>query len=208
MNAPVLIGTAGGSGSGKSTVVGRILDVLGPGRVGIVHADAYYRDYGHLSPDERSLVNFDHPDALDLPLLLAHVDALREGHGVDVPIYDFATHTRTGATRRIEPTPVVIVDGILVLAEPELRRRLDIKIFVDTDADVRFIRRLERDVAERGRTVESVIRQYLDTVRPMHLEFVEPSKRWADVIIPTGGENEVAIEMVVARLRWLLERRE
>ncbi|MEZ4417541.1 MAG: uridine kinase [Gemmatimonadota bacterium] len=207
MSTPVLIGTAGGSGSGKSTVVDRIAQVLGPSRVGCLHADAYYRDFGHLSLDDRALVNFDHPEALDLPLLLRHVDALKRGEGVEEPVYDFATHTRTERTRLLHPTPVVIVDGILILAEPTLRERLDIKIFVDTDADVRFIRRLERDVAERGRTVESVIRQYLDSVRPMHLEFVEPSKRWADVIIPVGGENEVAIEMVVARLRYLLDPR-
>ena len=200
----ILVGVAGGSGSGKSTVVARILEALGSSNIHCLHADAYYRDFSDLPPAERDRINFDHPEALDLPLLIEHLDRLAGGEDVLSPVYDFATHTRTVATRRVEATRIVIVDGILALAEPELRKRFDVKLYVDTDADVRFIRRLQRDVADRGRTVESVIDQYMETVRPMHLEFVEPSKRYADVIVPTGGENEVATGMVVAHLRSLL----
>jgi uridine kinase len=200
MSTPLFVGVAGGSGSGKSTVVRRILDGLRPDRVSVMHHDAYYRDYVHLPPDLRATINFDHPDSLETSLLVAHLDALREGGSVEVPIYDFTTHTRTPETVPVSPTEVILVDGILVLSEAAIRERMDIRLFVDTDADLRFIRRLERDVRERGRTVDSVVSQYLETVRPMHLDFVEPSKRYADVIIPEGGENVVAIDMVVARL--------
>lgn len=201
---PLFAGVAGGSGSGKSTVVERIMQGLAPHPVTLIHHDSYYRDYSELTLEERAEINFDHPDALETELLVEHLDELREGSTVEVPIYDFTTHSRTAKTRPAAPTPVVIVDGILVLAERAIRERLDIRIFVDTDADIRFIRRLGRDIEHRGRTLESVVRQYTTTVRPMHLEFVEPSKRYADVIVPVGGENEVAIDMVVTKLREVL----
>ena len=200
----LVVGVAGGTGSGKTTVVQRIVDSLAPGPVARLHHDSYYRDLGHLAPEARDRVNFDHPDALESDLLARHLDRLREGRSVRVPVYDFATHTRRAEPRRVAATPVVIVEGILLLAEPEVRRRLDVKIYVDTDADLRFIRRLRRDLEERGRTLEAVIRQYTETVRPMHLEFVEPSKRYADLILPMGGRNDVAIEMLSARLRSVL----
>ena len=202
---PIVIAVAGGTGSGKTTVANEILQRVGAQHIAYISHDAYYRDHSHLSPDERALVNYDHPDSLETPLLVEHLKALRDGRAVKIPIYDFTTHTRTPHTRRVEPAPVVLVEGILVFVEPELRELFDVKLYVDSDADVRFIRRLRRDIIERGRTVESVCEQYLATVRPMHLEFVEPSKRYADVIIPEGGFNEVAIEMVAARLRGLLD---
>lgn len=201
---PLFVGVAGGSGSGKTTVVERIMQGLAPHPVTLIHHDSYYRDYSELTLEERARINFDHPDALETELLVEHLDALRRGETVEVPVYDFTTHERTSRTRPAAPTPVVIVDGILVLAERPIRERLDIRIFVDTDPDVRFIRRLQRDLAERGRTLESVVEQYQETVRPMHLEFVEPSKRYADVIVPVGGSNEVAIDMVVTKLREVL----
>jgi uridine kinase len=204
---PVIVGVAGGSGSGKTTVVREILERLRPERVGVIHHDAYYRSFGHLPEDTRAQINFDHPDALETELLVSHLTELMIGRGVDLPIYDFTSHTRSPETLRLEPTEVLIVDGILVLAEPELRRRMDIKIFVDTDADIRFIRRLTRDINDRGRSLDSVVTQYQEWVRPMHLEFVEPSKRYAHVIIPEGGENRVAIDMVVAKLASVLEER-
>jgi uridine kinase len=205
--APILVGVAGGSGSGKSTVVRRILEQLRPDRVSVIHHDAYYRDYAHLPPDTRALINFDHPDSLETSLLVTHLDALLAGDSVQVPIYDFTTHTRTAETVTVGPTDVILVDGILVLSEREIRDRMDIRLFVDTDPDLRFIRRLERDVRERGRTVDSVVTQYLETVRPMHLDFVEPSKRHADVIIPEGGSNRVAIDMVVTKLNAVVSSR-
>jgi uridine kinase len=202
---PLFLGVAGGSGSGKSTIVERIVAGLAPHPVTLIRHDAYYRDYSELSAEDRARLNFDHPDSLETELLLGHLDRLRSGEPVEIPIYDFTTHSRTGQTRTAVPTPVVIVDGILVLAHPEVRKRLDIKIFVDADPDIRFIRRLGRDLEERGRTLDSVVRQYAATVRPMHLEFVEPSKRYADVIVPVGAENHVAIDMVVTKLREVLE---
>lgn len=201
---PFLAGVAGGTGSGKTTVVGALVEGLAPAPVSVIHHDAYYRDFGHLDADARDRINFDHPDALETSLLVEHLAALLEGEAVDVPVYDFTTHLRTEETRRVDPTPVVIVDGILVLAEPDLRELLDLRVYVDTDPDIRFIRRLRRDLEERGRTLESVVEQYVTTVRPMHLEFVEPSKRWADLIVPEGGLNEAAVEMLVARLRQVL----
>jgi uridine kinase len=204
---PLVLGVAGGSGSGKTTVVAEILARLDPDQVAVIHHDAYYRDFGHLSPGERAALNFDHPSALETELLVHHLQALLAGDPVDVPRYDFTTHTRRTDTLRVDPTDVLIVDGILVLAEAELRRLLDIKIFVDTDADIRFIRRLQRDIRERGRSLDSVIAQYQETVRPMHLDFVEPSRRWADVILPEGGSNRIAIEMVAARLAGALASR-
>ena len=203
---PLFVGVAGGSGSGKTTVVERIMSGLAPRPVTLIHHDAYYFDYGHLTVEERAQVNFDHPASLETDLLVRHIDDLAASRTVELPLYDFKTHTRTDETERATPTPVVIVDGILVLADREIRRRLDIKIFVDTDADIRFIRRMGRDMEHRGRTLESVVNQYTKTVRPMHLEFVEPSKRYADVIVPVGGENDVAIDMVVTKLREVLGR--
>ncbi len=200
----VTIGVAGGSGSGKTTVAHRILDLVGAEHIAYIPHDAYYKDLGHLPLEERFKVNFDHPDALETPLLIEHLRRLQAGEAVDIPIYDFTTYTRTRETRRVEPAPIILVEGILIFAEPTLREMFDVKLFVDTDADIRLIRRLQRDMRERGRSFESIIKQYLTTVRPMHLEFVEPSKRYADVIIPEGGYNEVAIEMVAARIRGLL----
>jgi len=202
---PILIGVAGGTGSGKTTVANQILQRVGAEHITYIPHDAYYRDHSHLPPRLRDQVNFDHPDSLETELLVEHLKELRSGRAVEIPIYDFTTHTREKQTRRVKPAPVVLVEGILVFVEPELRDLFDVRLYVDTDADVRFIRRLRRDIEERGRSVESVCEQYLSTVRPMHLEFVEPSKRYADVIIPEGGFNEVAIEMVAARIRGLLE---
>ncbi|NIU60671.1 MAG: uridine kinase [Pseudomonas stutzeri] len=201
----IVIAVAGGTGSGKTTVAKEILQRVGAEHIAYIPHDAYYRDLSHLPPRERDQVNFDHPDSLESGLLVEHLKELRAGRTVEIPEYDFTTHTRTQRTRRVEPAPVVLVEGILVFVEPELRELFDVKLYVDTDADVRFIRRLRRDIEDRGRSVESVCEQYLSTVRPMHLEFVEPSKRYADVIIPEGGFNEVAIEMVAARVRGLLE---
>ncbi|MDW8269247.1 MAG: uridine kinase [Anaerolineae bacterium] len=193
---PVVVGVAGGTGSGKTTVIQRILDRVGFDRIAYLPHDAYYKDASHLPPAERAHLNFDHPNALDNALLIEHIRTLLAGRPVDVPIYDFTTHTRSPQTRRVQPCPVILVEGILVFADEELRRLMDIKIYVETDADIRFIRRLQRDITERG--------QYLSTVRPMHLLFVEPSKRYADIIIPEGGYNEVALEMVISRIEALL----
>lgn len=199
----ILLGVAGGSGSGKTTVVEEILKGLRTSPVSVIHHDAYYRDLAHRPFEERVKVNFDHPDALETELLVEHLERLRAGEGVDVPVYDFSTHTRRDRTQRVEATGVIIVDGILVLAEHRLRDLLDIKVFVDTDPDLRFIRRLERDMKERGRSLESVVDQYLKTVRPMHLAFVEGSRAHADIIIPEGGRNQVAIDLLVGRLRMV-----
>jgi uridine kinase len=181
-----------------------IIDRVGKNNISFLPHDAYYKDLSDLSPGQRAEVNFDHPDSLDTRLLIDHVYSLKQSEPIDLPVYDFKTHSRTSDVYRVEPHPVILVEGILLFAEPELRKLFDVKIFVDTDADIRFIRRLQRDIAERGRNTESVIQQYLSTVRPMHLEFVEHSKRYADVIIPEGGLNIVAMDMVVARLETLL----
>jgi uridine kinase len=202
---PCVLGVAGGTGSGKTTVARTILDSVGKDRIAFLEQDSYYCDVDWRSEAELLHHNFDHPSALDNELLVAHLAALKAGHPVEVPIYDFVRHRRTARTRRVEPRPVVLLEGILIFVEPALRDLLDFKIFVDTDPDLRLIRRLGRDMAERGRTVQDVLRQYLETVRPMHLEFVEPSKRYADIIIPEGGENRVALEMVVARVEQLLQ---
>jgi len=201
---PLTIGIAGGTGSGKTTVANAILQRVGVEHIAVIPHDAYYKDLAGLSPNLRAQVNFDHPDSLDTTLLIHHLRQIRSGFPIDLPVYDFKTHTRTTQTLHIDPKPVIMVEGILIFIEPVLRELLDIKIFVDTDADIRFIRRLQRDIADRGRTSESVIRQYLETVRPMHLEFVEPSKRYADVIIPEGGMNQVALDMLTARIQALL----
>jgi uridine kinase len=203
---PFVLGVAGGTGSGKTTVARAVLEAVGQNRLSFLEQDSYYCDVDWRNEGELLHHNFDHPSALDNELLIAHLAALKGGHPVEVPIYDFVRHRRTARTRRVEPQPVVLLEGILIFVEPALRELLDFKIYVDTDADIRLIRRLGRDMAERGRTVQDVLRQYLETVRPMHLEFVEPSKRWADIIIPEGGENRVALEMVVARVEQLLER--
>lgn len=204
MSNPIVIGVAGGSGSGKTTVANVILQRVGSHRIAYLPHDAYYRDLSSLPPNQRAQVNFDHPDSLETELLVEHVRALKAWQAVELPVYDFTRHARTEQTVRVEPQRVILVEGILIFAEPMLRQLFDVKIFVDTDADIRFIRRLQRDIAERGRTAETVVRQYLTTVRPMHLEFVEPSKRYADVIIPEGGLNVVAMDMVIARIEDLL----
>ena len=201
----VVVGVAGGTASGKTTISEAILDRVGRDRVAFIPHDAYYCDLSGLSFEERCQVNFDHPDSLETELLVAHLDALCRGEDVDVPCYDFSRHTRRSETRRVAPRSVILVEGILIFTERALRERFDIKVYIDADADLRFIRRLQRDTAERGRTMASVIAQYLSTVRLMHLEFVEPSKRYADVIIPTGGFNTVAIDMVATRVLAMLE---
>ena len=204
-NIPLVIGIAGGSGSGKTTVVQEILNRVGADRIAYLQHDSYYKDLAGLPPTLRINVNFDHPYSLETELLIKHVETLRDHQSVEVPIYDFATDSRTSQTFSVAPRRVILVEGILIFAEPELRKLFDVKIYVDTDADVRFIRRLRRDITERGRTTESVIKQYESTVRPMHLEFVEPSKRYADIIIPEGGHNIAALDMVVARIESLLK---
>jgi uridine kinase len=202
---PLVIGIAGGSGSGKTTVAQEILQRVGRERIAFLQHDSYYKDLTGLPPTQRAEVNFDHPNSLENELLIQHVASLRDGKPVEVPIYDFSTDRRTGETFTVQPQRVILVEGILIFTEVTLREMFDVKIFVDTDSDLRLIRRLQRDITERGRTTESVIEQYLSTVRPMHLEFVEPSKRYADVIIPEGGFNTAALDMVVARVNVLLK---
>ena len=202
---PLVIGIAGGTGSGKTTIAHEILHRVGANKLAILSHDAYYRNQKGIPFEERAKVNYDHPDSLETELLVEHVKQLKQGHQVHMPVYDFTTHSRKEETVLIEPQPVILVDGILIFVERELRVLFDVKIFVDTDPDIRFIRRLQRDIIERKRTQESVIRQYLETVRPMHMEFVEPSKRHADVIIPEGGYNRVALDMVTARIGQLLK---
>ena len=202
----LVIGIAGGTGSGKTTVANVILERVGKEHISYLPHDAYYRELSDLPPDQKAAVNFDHPDSLETELMIKHIHNLKNGHSVELPIYDFSTHSRTGKTIRVDPKRVIIVEGILIFAEPELRKLFDVKLFVDTNADVRFIRRLQRDIAERGRTTEMVIHQYMTTVRPMHLEFAEPSKRYANVIIPEGGLNAVAMDMVIARIEALLNK--
>ena len=203
-HSPLVIGIAGGSGSGKTTVAQEILNRVGASRIAFLQHDAYYKDLSGLPPTQKVAVNFDHPNSLETELLILHIEMLKNGKQVEIPIYDFATHSRTKETFSVLPRGVILVEGILIFAESALREIFDVKIFVDTDDDIRFIRRLERDIAERGRTRDTVVQQYLSTVRPMHLEFVEPSKRYADVIIPEGGHNTAALDMVVARIESLL----
>lgn len=198
---PIVFGVAGGTGSGKTTVARHILQAVGAEQVAHLPHDAYYRDMTGLSVAEHSRINFDHPDALETKLLIEHVRELVAGRPIEMPIYDFSQDRRTGETVRINPSPFILVEGILIFTNRELRELMDIKVYVDVDADIRFIRRFERDVQERGRDMQSIIQQYIDTVRPMHLQFVEPSKRYADVIIPGGGMNRIAINMVVSQLR-------
>jgi uridine kinase len=200
---PLTIGIAGGTGSGKSTIAHNIAAALPAGGVVTLDHDAYYRDRPDLSFEERCQINYDHPDSLETDLMVAHVNALRAGRSVDVPVYDFSLHARVPETETVVPARAIIVEGILIYTDAALRSLMDVKVFVDTDDDTRFIRRLQRDIAERGRTVQSVIDQYLGTVKPMHLEFVEPSKRYADIIVPLGGHNTVAIDMLLTLIRSL-----
>lgn len=202
---PVTIGVAGGTGAGKTTVSRAILDRAGAENIAYLEHDAYYKDLRDIPLPHTGPINFDHPDTLETSLLVEHVQQLRRCQPVAVPIYDFTTNRRLSEVKIVYPQPIILVEGILIFAEPELRELFDVRIFVDTDADIRFIRRLKRDVSDRGRTVESVIEQYLTSVRPMHLDFVEPSKRYADVIIPEGGLNLVAIDMVASRIRGMFE---
>lgn len=204
---PFLIGVAGGTCSGKTTVAERLTEVVGRDDVALIKLDSYYRDRSHQPFAERAKANYDHPDAFDWALLNAHLARLQAGNQVEVPVYDYSNHTRSSEVEAIGPARVIVVEGILVLFEPEVRERCDLKVYVDTDADLRLIRRLRRDVAERGRTPESILAQYLETVRPSHLQFVEPSKRFADVIFPEGGRNEPALEVLFARVRELLHPR-
>jgi uridine kinase len=202
----ILIGVAGGTGSGKTTVTRAVKECFGDSEVVLLEQDFYYKANAHLPFEERARVNYDHPDAFDTDLLVEHVRKLVAGEAIEKPVYDYVQHTRREETTRVEPAHVIILEGILVLEPPRLRDLMDIKIFVDTEADVRIIRRLLRDMRERGRTLESVIDQYLKTVRPMHLQFVEPTKRYADIIIPEGGANRVALDMLVAKVEYLLRR--
>lgn len=201
----LIIGVAGGTGSGKTTVANAIIERVGRERIALIQHDAYYRDQGDKPPEARARVNYDHPDSLETELMIEQLRQLRDGLAVELPVYDFATHTRKAETRRLEPRTVILVEGILIFVDRALREMFDVKIFVDTDADIRIIRRLQRDMEERGRTFDSIITQYRESVRPMHLEFVEPSKRYADVILPEGGFNAVGLDLITARVQMLLE---
>jgi uridine kinase len=200
MVRPLVVGISGGTGSGKSTIAHKLAAAIPEGRCVTIEHDSYYRKQSQLSFEDRARVNYDHPSSLETSLLVSHLRALREGQAVDVPIYDFAHHDRRDETRHVAPAPVIVVEGILVFVEPELREQMDVKIFVDTDADIRLMRRIRRDIEQRGRSFQSVRDQYYATVRPMHLEHVEPSKRWADLIVPEGGDNHVALDVLLGRL--------
>ena len=200
MGRSLVVGIAGGTGSGKTTVANKLAAAMPDGRCVTIEHDAYYRDQSHLPPDERATINYDHPASLESALLADHLRELRAGKAVDIPIYDFATHTRRADKRRVVPAPVIIVEGILVFSDANLREQMDIKIFVDTDADIRLMRRIRRDLELRGRTFQSVRDPYYATVRPMHLEYVEPTKRWADLIVPEGGDNRVALDVLLGQL--------
>src|ERR1051325_8984958 len=197
----MIIGISGGTGSGKTTVANRILESVSASEVVFIQQDSYYRNLTDLPLDFRGVANFDHPDALDNDLLVDHVRRLKSGEAIELPLYDFKTNARLSQTRSVQPKPIVIVEGILIFVDPRLLEQMDIKVFVDTPDDIRFIRRLRRDIAERGRTVESVIEQHLETVRPMHIQFVEPSKRYSDLIIPEGGHNLVSIDLISGKIR-------
>ncbi|MBN2044020.1 MAG: uridine kinase [Anaerolineales bacterium] len=204
-NDSLVIGIAGGTGSGKTTVANEIVKIVGAEYISYLPHDAYYKDLSDLPPNQRVKINFDHPDSLDSQLMVEHIKSLREGHDIELPVYDFTTHSRTQEAIPIKANPVILVEGILIFSERHVREMCDVKIFVDTDADIRLTRRIRRDITERGRTIESVLTQYEKTVRPMHLEFVEPSKRYADIIIPEGGYNQVALDIVTARIQKLVE---
>jgi len=203
----MIIGIAGGSGSGKSTVAKRVAESIEAASVAFLDMDGYYRNFAHLPLEERRKVNWDHPDAFDWELLVAQLQALRNGQRVLKPVYDFATHTRSDATVDIPAADVIVIDGILLFADARVRDLCDVKVFVDADADVRLLRRIRRDIGQRGRPLEEILQQYQSTVRPMHLQFVEPTKRYADVIVPRGGHNVVAIEMIVAKIQRRLGQR-
>ncbi len=205
---PLVIGIAGGTGSGKTTVTKAILERLDTTRVVVIQHDSYYRDLSAYNGETPDTINFDHPDSLETPLMIEHITALKAGKSIEQPIYNFTTHRRLDSTRRLDPREIIIIDGILIFVDKELRELMDVKIFVDTDADERLVRRIRRDILERGRSVESVMQQYMSTVKPMHLEFVEPSKHWADVIIPRGAMNTVAIDMVVSKISMMLRMAE
>lgn len=204
-NKPLILGVAGGSGSGKTTVVSKIIENIGEENILLMQHDSYYRDLSHITLEERKKQNFDHPSSLETELMIRHLDALKEGYQIEIPVYDFVAHTRSDETIPATPKKIILVDGILIFSEPKLRDVMDIKIFVDTDDDVRLLRRLKRDILERGRDLDGVLNQYERFVRPMHLEFVEPSKRYSDIIIPRGGENTVALEMVIALINGKLD---
>jgi uridine kinase len=204
---PLVIGIAGGSGSGKSTVARKLGEALSRSSVALLDMDAYYRNFAHLPLEERKRVNWDHPDAFDMELFASQVEDLCAGRSIEKPVYDFVTHTRSARTERVHPVDVLVLDGILLFVDAALRALCDVKVFVDADADIRLIRRLRRDVVKRGRTLDEVIAQYLETVQPMHLQFVEPSKRYADLIVPRGGHNAIAIEMIVAKIQHRLRAR-
>ena len=206
MSRPFVIGVAGGTGSGKTTVVRRIMEALGQTDITVLAHDRYYRDHPDLRLEERGGLNYDHPNSLDTELMVGHLRALREGRTAELPVYDFTRHVRKQETQPVQPGAAIIVEGILIFADSELRSLMDVKVFVDTDADIRFIRRVQRDMAERGRTLASVIDQYMATVKPMHEEFVEPSKRYADLIVPEGGYNQVAVDMLLTLIRGLARR--
>jgi uridine kinase len=198
---PLIIGIAGGTGSGKSTVARRVAEALRAASVAFIDMDAYYKNFAHLPLDERRRINWDHPDAFDFDLFVDQLTCLSRGRPIEKPEYDFVQHVRAARTTRIEPADVVVIDGILLFVEPSVRDLCDVKVFVDADPDTRLVRRIRRDVQKRGRSLDEILEQYLSTVQPMHLQFVEPSKRYADVIVPRGGHNEVAVEMIVAKIQ-------
>ena len=202
----MIVGICGGTGSGKTTVALKVLEAIGEEKVLLLAQDSYYKDSAHLPSEERVRINFDHPDALDTDLLIQQLELLKQGQPVPQPVYDFSTHTRRPKPIMLQPRPVILVEGILIFENRNLRERFDLRVFVDTDADVRFIRRLRRDIAKRGRSFESVVQQYLETVRPMHLEFVEPSKRHADVILPGGGHNLIGVDFLIQKIKSTLGR--
>ena len=204
---PLIIGIAGGTGSGKSTVAQKVAEALSDASVAFIEMDSYYRDFRGLTLEQLDAVNWDHPDSVDMSLLTEHLAALARGEAADTPVYEFATHSRAARTHRIEPADVIVIDGILLLSDAGVRELCDVKVFVDADADIRLVRRIRRDTLVRGRSIESVLDQYLRTVQPMHLQFVEPSKRYADVIVPRGGSNTVAVEMIVAKIQRRLDER-
>ncbi|UTH74967.1 uridine kinase [Chromobacterium sp. IIBBL 290-4] len=203
MSTPFIIGVAGGSGSGKTTVTNKVLETIGSEMAAVIIQDYYYRDQSHLTFEQRLGTNYDHPQAFDWPLLISHIDDLRNGRSIEMPLYDFANHTRSDKTVTVQPAPVIVIEGLFPLYDAALREMMSLKIFVDTDSDVRFIRRLKRDIAERGRTMESVIEQYLSTVRPMHNQFIEPTKRFADVILPHGA-NDPAVDIITTKVASLM----
>lgn len=197
----ILIGIAGGTGSGKTTLANKLVDSFGLDEVSVLRHDNYYKRHDEMCYDERAKLNYDHPDAFDTELLCEHIRQLKDGSAIEMPVYDYKIHNRSDETLRVEPAPVIVLEGILIFSEPRLCELMDIKVFVDTDADVRILRRITRDVKERKRSLDSVISQYLTTVKPMHEQFVEPSKRRADIIIPEGGENEVALDMLIQQVK-------